>query len=168
MFRKAFFASLALSALMLAACGGETPAPTPTATSAAPTAAATPAPTPTADPKPVVDLSGLPAPYNAANYDQGRRQYAKCRACHLLEADGGHRIGPNLHGIFDRTAGAAEDFKYSDAVAEAGFEWTPEQLDQWLANPKAFLPGNRMTFAGIAKQEQRENLIAYLLVETAK
>lgn len=183
MTRLAVFASIALSATMLTACGGGEPAPAPTATSTpAPTATAAPAPTPTetatptaaATPTPAaadedaIDLSALPAPYNTADYDQGRRQFAKCRACHLIDAEGGHRVGPNLNGIFQRKSGVAEGFKYSDALAEADFDWTPEQLDQWLANPKQFLPGNRMVFAGIAKQEQRENLIAYLLVETEK
>lgn len=113
-------------------------------------------------------LAGLPAPYNMADYDQGRRQFSKCRSCHLIEEGAGNRVGPNLHGVFDRHVGAVEDFKYSKAVQAADFFWTPDQLDHWLANPKEFLPGNRMTFAGIANEEQRRNLIAYLMVETKK
>ena len=105
---------------------------------------------------------------NEADYNRGRRQFATCRSCHLIEEGAPHRVGPNLHGIFGSAAGAKEDFRYSKALEEAGFEWTPEQLDAWLANPKEFLPGNRMTFPGIAKPDQRRDLIAYLLVETAK
>ena len=159
-----------------------TPAPTPTETpeatptSEAPTPEATPASdsTPAATPveEAVVEtddkLANLPAPYNTANYKKGRSQFAKCRSCHLVDEGAGHRVGPNLHGFFTRKVGEAEGFKYSKAVQEADFDWTPEQLDQWLANPKKFLPGNRMTFAGIANEEQRTNLIAYLLVETNK
>ena len=112
-------------------------------------------------------FADLPAPYNEADYDRGRRQFATCRSCHLIKEGAPHRVGPNLYGMFGRTAGTIEDFRYSKALEEAGFEWTPEKLDAWLANPKEFLPGNRMTFPGIAKPDQRRNLIAYLLVETA-
>ena len=146
-----------------------TPAAEPTdeAPATAPTEAA---PTGDSAAAPAADnpVAALAAPYNTADYDQGRRQFAKCRSCHLIDEGAGHRVGPNLHGVFDRSIGALEDFKYSKAALEADFQWTPEQLDNWLANPKQFLPGNRMTFAGIANEEQRKNLIAYLLVETSK
>ncbi len=115
-----------------------------------------------------VKLAQLPAPYNTADYDKGRRQYSTCKSCHNLIEGAGHRVGPNLHGVFDRKIGQAEGFKYSKAIEAADFQWTPERLDQWLANPRKFLPGNRMTFAGISNATQRENLIAYLMVETAK
>ncbi|MFC7290024.1 c-type cytochrome [Hirschia litorea] len=112
-------------------------------------------------------LAALPAPYNTADYDKGRRQYATCRSCHLLDEGAGHRVGPNLFNLFNHKVGQAEKFKYSKALQEADFEWTPEKLDQWLANPREFLPNNRMTFAGISNATQRTNLIAYLMIETA-
>ncbi len=122
---------------------------------------------PSIDPN-ITLIEALPAPYNTANYDKGRRQYSTCRSCHLLAEGAGHRVGPNLHGMFGRKIGALEGFKYSKAVQEADFEWTPEKLDAWLASPRKFLPGNRMTFAGISNETQRRNLIAYLMVETDK
>ena len=156
-----------LAAGLISACGDSSQS------EATPPESATPAPAPVAaESAPVaaepVDMSGLPAPYNTADYDVGRRLFRQCQACHLVAADAGHRVGPNLHGLFTRSAGALEDFKYSDALTSAEFEWTPEQLDAWLANPKSFLPGNRMVFAGVPQEDRRQNLIAYLLVETAK
>ena len=128
-----------------------------------------PSPQEQSEPDPNIALvKALPAPYNTADYTKGRRQYSTCRSCHLLAEGAGHRVGPNLHGMFGRNIGALEDFKYSKAVLAADFEWTPEKLDAWLANPRKFLPGNRMTFAGISNETQRKNLIAYLLVETEK
>ncbi|HRE45793.1 MAG TPA: cytochrome c family protein, partial [Terricaulis sp.] len=76
-------------------------------------------------------------------------------------------VGPNLHGVFTREIGALEGFSYSPAVQAANFIWTPEQLDHWLENPRSFLPGNRMAFAGIRDETKRRDLIAYLLVTTA-
>ncbi len=142
-----------------------TDTPTPTSTQPVPSTG-TDTPVEEADISPETLLASLPAPYNGADYDKGRKQFAKCRSCHLVDEGAGHRVGPNLHGVFSRSIGGAEGFPYSKAVQEADFEWTPERLNEWLANPKQFLPGNRMTFAGIADATQRENLIAYLMVET--
>lgn len=162
---------LAFSASLLAACGAsdvdETNSPTPpdsgsSTSSETPTAGETPPPPPT------VDLSDLPAPYNTADYDSGRRLFRRCSSCHTVDQNGSHRVGPNLHGLFGRQAGSAENFNYSDALANAGFEWTPEQLDAWLANPREFLPGNRMSFVGLREEEDRQDVIAYLLEETGR
>lgn len=70
--------------------------------------------------------------------------------------------------MFDRKVGEAEDFKYSKALSESDFDWTPEKLDEWLANPRGFLPGNNMSFTGVRRERDRNAVIAYLLVETAK
>jgi len=108
----------------------------------------------------------LPAPYSAANYEAGRRVFAQCRSCHTVAVDGGHRVGPNLHGVFGREVGTAEGFTYSQAVLDADFVWDAEHLDHWLANPRDFLPGNRMSFAGVRDETQRRDVIAYLMAET--
>ena len=107
------------------------------------------------------------APYDTADTDNGSRLATTCRACHTLDAGGANRIGPNLHGFFGRTAGGADNFDYSDALAKAGFTWTPRALDAWLAAPGRFLPGNRMSFAGVPAASDRVDLIAYLLAETS-
>jgi cytochrome c len=112
-------------------------------------------------------VAALPAPYNAASYEAGRRVFAQCRSCHTIDAGGGNRVGPNLHGVFGREIGTAEGFHYSPAVEAAAFTWDAEQLDHWLQNPQTFLPGNRMAFAGVRDETQRRDLIAYLMAETA-
>lgn len=159
-----WFLLAVVSAVALAACGqgGETPdAPAPSTTAPATTATAARSPEEIA-----AALASLPAPYNEANYEAGRRVFAQCRSCHTLEEGGPNRVGPNLHGVFGREIGTAAGFNYSQAVQDASFTWDAAQLDNWLANPQTFLPGNRMAFAGVRDETQRRDLIAYLKVET--
>ena len=113
-------------------------------------------------------FADLPAPYKSADYDNGKRIYRLCVACHLLTKDGGHRVGPNLHGIIGRKAGSSEGFRFSRVVMESEIVWTPEKIDEWLANPRSFLPGNRMSFSGVRKPEDRRDVIAYIMYESAK
>ena len=112
-------------------------------------------------------IAALPAPYNAANYEAGRRAFGQCRSCHTIEAGGPNRVGPNLHGVFGRRVGTNPGFEYSQAVQGADFTWDAAQLNQWLTNPQTFLQGNRMAFAGVRNETQRRDLIAYLMVESA-
>ena len=142
-------------ALLLSACG---PSGTTTDTSAVATATQEKTPQEIA-----AAVAQLPAPYNGADYDAGRRNFAQCRACHALD---GNRVGPNLHGLFGRKAGTEPDFSYSDAVKNAGFTWDADHLDHWLSGPREYLPGNRMAFVGIRDANQRRDLIAYLMIET--
>jgi cytochrome c len=94
---------------------------------------------------------------------KGKRVFNRCKACHNLTAAPRTRVGPNLDNIFGRTAGTSETFKrYSKALKEADFVWTEEKLNQWLIAPRTFLPGNKMAFAGLKKEQQRKDLIAYL------
>lgn len=122
----------------------------------APAAATSPAATP-------ADLKTLLA---TADPEKGKVLFLQCRACHSLEAGGANKVGPNLHGFLGRKAGQAPGFSYSEAVAQSGIVWSAETLDQWLARPSDFLPGNRMVFVGIRKPEDRANLIRYLQQET--
>ena len=75
-------------------------------------------------------------------------------------------LGPNLYGLFDSVVGSGGDYDFSDALLEADFVWTPEQLDAWLADPRGFLRGNRMNFAGVRREPDRVALIAYLMAQT--
>ena len=82
------------------------------------------------------------------------------------EGGGPALTGPNLYGVFGRQAGAVADYAYSPAVKAAGFVWDGEHLDKWLADPRGFLPGTKMSFAGLKDPKDRIDLIAYLKVET--
>ena len=102
-------------------------------------------------------------PYAGASRSRGEKHAQVCRACHSLDKDGPNMIGPALHGFFGREVGTLSGFEYSAVMRNASFVWTPEALHAWLAQPGRFLPGNRMTFAGVLKQSDRNDLIAYLL-----
>ena len=144
----------------------ETPAAKTVAETETPAPEVTPAAAPAAEPAAATDFAGLPAPYNTADLAKGKRTWKLCQSCHLTKEGAGHLVGPNLHGIFGHEAGTAEGFAYSDALKAADFTWTPDQLDHWLENPNSFLPGNRMTFAGVRRPEDRIAVIAYLMTET--
>jgi len=151
----------ALSLFALVSCGQQQPS--------TPTAKSTPAAAPSPAPEPVsYDVSSLEAPYNSADAAAGAKVFAKCKSCHAAGPGAPNMVGPGLHGIFGRKVGAHEGFVYSDAMAQAGFDWTPARLDQYLANPRADMPGNRMAFIGLKDPADRQNLIAYLLIETKR
>jgi cytochrome c len=92
---------------------------------------------------------------------RGEIRFQDCAACHKLDA-GANNVGPSLHGIFARKAGELADFRYSPAMKRSGIVWTPETLDQFITDPQAMVPANRMPFAGIANAGDRADLIAYL------
>ncbi|RME17384.1 MAG: cytochrome c family protein [Alphaproteobacteria bacterium] len=99
--------------------------------------------------------------YAAADAGKGKKVFGKCKACHKLE-DGANATGPTLYGVVGRPVASVAGFNYSDALKGLGGEWTPERLNEWLTSPKAYAPGNKMTFAGLKKPQDRANLIAYL------
>jgi cytochrome c len=93
--------------------------------------------------------------------EAGKKVFNKCKICHTLEA-GVNKVGPSLAGIVGRPAGAVEGFKYSEAMTGSGLTWDAATIDQYLADPKGFVPGNKMAFVGLKKEEDRANVIAYL------
>ncbi len=157
-------AAVVLASIALAACGQPSapapePAAAPAAASAAPVAARTPEQIATL-------IAALPAPYNAGDYDSGKRTFLQCRSCHTVEADGPNRVGPHLHGVFGRPAGSVADFKnYSAALKASGIVWDEAGLDAWITNPRELVPNNSMVFPGLRKDTDRRDLIAYLKVE---
>ena len=149
--------ALAALGLSVAACGGE-------GGSASGGAAAAPELT---DAQRQTILASLPAPYNAGDLDNGRKEFGQCRSCHTIQAGGPNLTGPNLHGVFGRKAGTVPNYAYSEALVATGWTWDQARLDGWLANPREYLPGTKMSFAGIRDATDRRDLIAYLSVETA-
>ncbi|MDG1738134.1 MAG: cytochrome c family protein [Paracoccaceae bacterium] len=95
-----------------------------------------------------------------ANADKGAKVFNKCKACHKV--DGANGTGPYLNGVVGRAVGAADGFGYSGALNAVVETWTPEMLDGFLKNPKAFAPGTSMGFNGLGKDADRVNVIAYL------
>lgn len=148
----------ALAALVLTACSPGDDSP-----ERPPAVPAPPAPTPA---EKTALLAALPAPWNEADLNNGRRVFARCRSCHTIAEGGPNMTGPNLYGMFGRQAGALPGFNYSTAVKDAGFLWDGAQLDQWLENPRTFLKGTKMSFAGIPDATDRRDVVAFLKVET--
>ena len=86
---------------------------------------------------------------------------ANCAICHSV-SPGTNVVGPTLFAVVGRKAGTAPGFDYSAALRAAGVVWTPGNLDTWLTSPRAFVPMNRMSFAGLHKPNERADVIAYL------
>ena len=101
----------------------------------------------------------------AADPEKGKAVFEQCAACHSLDGTGDYD-GPSLKGIIGRKAGSLEDYRYSAAMKRSDVTWDAATLDKYVADPQAFIPGNRMAFAGIGDQAQRDDLIAYITVAT--
>lgn len=107
-----------------------------------------------------IDFDALLA---SADVAAGEGQFAKCRACHKL--DGTDGVGPHLNGVVGREVAAVAGFSYSPAMVEHRAEapvWTPEALQEFLANPRQDVPGTKMSFAGLRNPQDRADIIAYL------
>ncbi|QLP98664.1 MAG: cytochrome c family protein [Rhodoblastus sp.] len=102
-----------------------------------------------------------------ADAAKGEATFKKnCASCHTIESGGANKVGPNLYGVVTRKI-ASGSFGYSDGLKGKGGEWTYDNLDHWIANPRAFAAGNKMTFAGDKDAASRADLIAYLRAQAA-
>jgi cytochrome c len=134
---KAFFWSVLFPSLLLAGCGADNSAPFSPASQA--------------------DLTPL---------ERGQIIFKRCQACHTLGEGERHRVGPNLYGFYGAVAGSKGDFNYSRAMTQSDIVWTDETLDGYLTRPSDYMPGNRMSFIGLKKQEDRDAVIEYMKSKT--
>ncbi|CCQ75562.1 cytochrome c family protein [Magnetospira sp. QH-2] len=104
---------------------------------------------------------------DAGDAKKGKKVFKKCKACHDMKP-GKNKVGPSLHGVIGRASATVEKFKYSDAMKAAGLTWDKETITSYLKDPKGFVPKNKMAFAGLKKQKDIDNVIAYIEAESAK
>jgi cytochrome c len=92
----------------------------------------------------------------------GEKAFAKCQSCHTINAGGANGIGPNLHGTMGKAVASHAGFAYSAELKALGGTWDWDKMDAWLKNPKGYVPGTKMSFAGLSKVEDRAAIAAYL------
>ncbi|RZO30906.1 MAG: cytochrome c family protein [SAR116 cluster bacterium] len=109
----------------------------------------------------LIVMLSAPIAAQAGDIEAGLKVFKKCKACHVVDKEK-NKTGPHLVGIIGRPAASVESFKkYSKAMKESGIVWDAASLDGYLENPKKYLKGGKMAFAGLRKQKDRDNIIAY-------
>ncbi|MCH7693275.1 MAG: cytochrome c family protein [Proteobacteria bacterium] len=134
-------------------------------TSPAPSAPAPATPAPSAPATGTGGPSGegtVAALLAAADAGDGKKVFKKCKACHTADKGGAHKVGPNLWDVVGRAKAGAAGYRFSGVLAGLGGAWTFADLDAFLAKPRAFAPGTKMTFRGVRKAADRAAVIAYL------
>ncbi len=97
-----------------------------------------------------------------ASPERGAQVIKQCQICHNTQEGQGPKVGPDLYGVVDRPVASVPGFNYTPALKAKGGKWTFAELNKWITNPRADVPGTSMTFAGLSNEKQRADLIAYL------
>ncbi len=100
--------------------------------------------------------------FASASAADGAKIFSKCKACHSIAKGGGNKIGPALWGVLGRKAGSLSDYKYSKAMIAYGKPWSFEEMDGFLAKPKEWIKGTKMSYAGLKSAKDRASLILYM------
>jgi cytochrome c len=121
------------------------------------------APTETAAAPAAQELPPIGPKLASANVDAGKALFQKlCFTCHTIDKGGPNKVGPNQWNIVGRKKASHEGFSYSSALQAKGGEWTYEDINHMIFKPQAFVPGTKMAFAGVPKEQDRADIIAYL------
>ena len=144
-------AAITLTAILLTACGNASSAPE-VGTQSGPITQRTPA-------TPVAKKVRTPM-------ERGKILYKRCKACHTLDEGGKNKVGPNLWNIWNSKAASREGFAYSKALKAADITWDDAALDAYIKKPMDFVPGTRMSFIGIKKEQDRADLLLYMKTQT--
>ena len=101
---------------------------------------------------------------NAAPGDAalGEKVFVKCRACHQIGPEARNAVGPELNGVIGRHAGSVPDYSYSEANKGSGLTWDPATFRRYIADPRGVVPGTKMSFAGLTREKDIDNILAYL------
>lgn len=99
---------------------------------------------------------------NAQDAAAGEKVFVVCRACHQVGPNAKNAVGPVLNGLFGRKAGSVQGYNYSEANKNSGITWDEATFTEYIKDPKAKVPGTKMTFAGIKDEQKIKDLIAYL------
>jgi cytochrome c len=103
----------------------------------------------------------LSSKFSLADAGAGKKVFNKCKACHSVDKEK-NKVGPHLVKIFGRKAAVIDGFKYSDALKNSNIIWNEESLKAYIANPKKYVPGTKMSFGGLKKENQILDLLEYL------
>lgn len=104
-----------------------------------------------------------PAPVAAAgDVALGGKVFVKCRACHQIGAGARNAVGPELNGVIGRHSGSVPDYPYSDANRNSGLVWDPATFRRYIADPRGVVPGTKMTFSGLQRERDIDDVLAYL------
>ena len=107
-------------------------------------------------------MLALPTVASAQDAEAGKKVFTKCAPCHAIGPGAKNKVGPEQNGLVGRKAGSVEGFNYSAAMKNSGITWDEAQLDEYIADPKKKMPGNKMLFPGVKDEVERSDLIAYL------